>query len=115
MENTEIIEKKEVKGRKNPAVSPIVTVGAMMLLVVVITSGAYLLSIRLSAAPANIETAKVEPTPMAPEKFDIKGDIDCTNVPNTAPYGNKCVEIIVQKDGTVAWMPGAIEILTSQL
>jgi hypothetical protein len=44
--------------------------------------------------------------------FDPNGTIDCTNVPNTAPFGNRCVATITTSTGEVVWANGALEALT---
>lgn len=42
--------------------------------------------------------------PKAFEPFDPMGTIDCSNEPNTAPYGNRCIPTMTDPDGNVIWV-----------
>jgi hypothetical protein len=39
------------------------------------------------------------------------GTIDCTGIPNTAAFGNRCVATVTLESGTVVWAPGVMESL----
>lgn len=120
MDNTEIQSigsKKMIKG--------IVAI----LVVVIVAFGTFFVSRKVNSttpiapnAPASQPKAfdivkDVTPTEIiipAITKFDPNGTIDCSKVPNTLPYGNRCVPIIKSANGDVNWAPGAIEALTKK-
>lgn len=105
--------------------SPVIMAVAMMFLVAGAVGGTYFVSRGVSTtapiapnAPAS-EPKAFDPTEENPtvtvtppiDSFDPNGTVDCTNFPNTAQYGNRCVDTVTTDTGEVVWAPGAIESL----
>lgn len=98
---------------------PVMNAMLAVLVLIVVAGGTYAISMGVSSsksispnAPAsNPKAFDPAESTNAPEAFDPNGDIDCSNVPNTAPYGNRCVAIVVLENGEITWAPGAIEAI----
>lgn len=111
------------KAKMPPAI-----LGVLSLFVVAgVAGGTYLLSMGVSSeksvapnAPSSqpkafdpnegTNIAISNPTEDIP--FDQNGTADCSNIPFTAAYGNRCVATVTLESGEVTWAPGAIEALT---
>lgn len=106
-------------------ISPAIMAVVVMFLAAGTIGGTYFVSRGISTnapvapnAPAS-EPQAFEPTEAMPTEivttpaggFDPNGTIDCTDVPDTAQYGNRCVATVVTETGEVVWAPGAIEEL----
>jgi len=118
-----VVSPSDLSSKKG--VSPAIMAVVVMFLAAGTIGGTYFVSRGISTnapvapnAPAS-EPQAFEPTEAMPTDivttpvggFDPNGTIDCTDVPDTAPYGNRCVATVVTETGEVVWAPGAIEEL----
>jgi hypothetical protein len=117
---------------KKKGVPPVIMGVLTLVLIAGIAGGTFLMSSGVSSdkpispnAPSSIPkaydpneeagiTAITKPavTSVPGEGFDPNGSIDCTGIPNTAAYGNRCVATVKNSVGVEVWAPGAIEALT---
>lgn len=98
----------------------------IMLVIITVVGGTFLVSRGVSSSapiapnaplsqPKAFDPIEEEQIPIvipAVTKFDPNGTIDCSKIPNTQPYGNRCVPVVILPNGQVDWAPGALEALT---
>jgi len=103
---------------KKSGMPPVLNAMLAVLVLIIVAGGTYAISMGVSSsrsitpnAPTSNPKAFDTAETLTTEAFDPNGDIDCSEVPNTAPYGNRCVEIVVLENGEITWAPGAIEAI----
>lgn len=110
-------------------VPPVILGALTMFVIVAIAGGTFLLSRGVSStAPVAPNAPSSQPKAFDPneeagikvptstvsaqkEPFDPNGTIDCSNVPSSMPYGNRCLKVLKYPDGSVDWAPGELESL----
>ena len=95
--------------------SPLLMGAFTLIFLGVAGSGVFVVSRAISGQASVAPTAPesepraFEPTPTeAPiitESYNPDGTLDCSSVPNTAPFGDKCRSTIIDEFGNITWAP----------
>lgn len=116
-ETTTVVEPSMPARKKG--VSPVLLSLVALVLVGGVAGATFMVSRRInqqSAVAPNApesEPQAFEPTPtevVTPAitgGFNPNGEIDCSEFPNTAPYGNRCLPTVTDQYGNVTWSPDA--------